>query len=70
MKNWPRLKITPLGILYQNTFYKHDCYDFFSFQNDGIHFHKYFPNREVEIFTIHNLDNDEMNELLHILCQM
>lgn len=70
MRNFPRLHITQLGIFYNNNFYKHECYDFFSFHQDSIYFYKIFPNNDKTIFTINNLDKEEMNELLQVLCQM
>ena len=70
MRNFPRLQINQLGIFYNNSFYKHDSYDYFSFHQDCIFFFKVFPNIDKKIFSISNLDKEEINELLHLLCQI
>ena len=65
--NLPRLHITQNGILYQNSFYKHSSYDFFIINQDCIQFIKSFQNNDRKIFTIHNLDKEEITYIINTL---
>jgi len=65
--NWPRLNITPNGIFYQNRFYKHSSYDFFECYKNSISFYKSFNNNDRRIFTINNLDEDEVTQIIKTL---
>ena len=65
--NLPRLNITQNGILYQNSFYKHSSYDFFIINKDCIQFIKSFQNNDRKIFTINNLDEDEVTQIIKTL---
>lgn len=65
--NYPRLNISQNGIFYQNIFYKHSSYDFFKCYKDSINFYKSFSENDRIIFTISNLDQEEVTQIIKTL---